>query len=211
MKLFDTLFETGPRLGFLGLFLFFAILAVSAQSEQFRIEQIRAGEVNAVDRAKQIRLSETPHSPEELIALVERVSADPDQDPAISMDLLRRALAINPRLPEVHAKLAHLETEQAGRPTEAAIEHLEASFWDCPYCDRDLLRWRLAFVVMYWQDMPEEVRLQAFAGADVLRWWYLDYAFLEQIGKEALAKGIAFNAYQRKIYTPVRPSEIGQN
>ncbi|MDJ0919682.1 MAG: hypothetical protein QNI84_01030 [Henriciella sp.] len=211
MKIFDHIFENAIRLGFLALFVVCAVIATSLRSEQARIDDLRAGQIDAPAYAAKVLSSDKTHAPQELIVLAEQLNPDTQEDHHQAIALLERALQTNHRLPIAHAKLVSLETEPSGRPNEAAIEHLEASFWDCPYCNRDLLRWRLAYVIKHWNDIPEEIRLQAFAGADVLRWWYLDYEFLEQISREAVAKGIAFNAYQRKIYTPVRPSEIGQD
>ncbi|MEO0550341.1 MAG: hypothetical protein AAFZ91_10495 [Pseudomonadota bacterium] len=211
MKRLDYLFVQSTRLVFMGFFICMAIFALDIRSDEQRIERIQNGQVDAMSLADTMLGSGEATSPRELIALAEQISQETGAKDARANGLLSRALEIEPRLPSAHAQLTYLQTKQAGRPTESAIEHLEASFWDCPYCNQDLLRWRLAYVIMHWRDIPEEVRLQAFAGADVLRWWYLDYEFLDQIRKEAISKGIAFNAYQRKIYTPVRPSEIGQN
>lgn len=142
-----------------------------------------------------------------MIAAAEGLAAEPGNETRAAA-LLDRALAMDPRQPHAFALRAAIEVQQNKPLNAAAIEALRQSFLSCPFCEKELLKWRLEFVLQHWKEVPEDIRIMAFQGADVLRWWHLDYEYLEEIMLEAEAEGIPFSAYRQKVGTRVRPEEI---
>ncbi len=130
--------------------------------------------------------------------------------PALSLaeDLTRSSLRRQPQQPFAWAQLADVRTRLKGNPDPVALEALQHSIGLCRYCNRELLRWRLTFALNHWDSIPESLRLEIFEGAEFLRWWHLDGAFLAEARETAEARNIPFADYQQKVLTNLRPYEV---
>ena len=192
----------------------FAVLAIAvvssvnyARSSQ-RVAALQAGERDVAEHAEHLRATDAVDYPTEWIATASQLAA---QDPARNDDaiaLLEAALDANPNHPNAWAQLAYLYAIRAGGFDDAAAHALQNSIDLCPYCGREILRWRFTFVLQHWDAVPESLRADVFSGADFLRWWYLDYTYLNSVRGDALERGIPFDAYRRNVNTPIRPSEV---
>lgn len=173
-------------------------------------DSLRASEIQqrGIERNAAAALLTANAPPAVMLAAAERL--DPEDGSAVQLarDLTRRALSRNRHQPLGWASLAHFETRLSGAPNEAALNAFQVSLRQCAYCDRDLLRWRLGYVLRYWDDIPEDIRLEVFRGGDFLRWWHLDNRFLAEARQLAEAQGIPFTDYQREVGTSVRPREL---
>jgi len=149
-------------------------------------------------------------TPDQKISLAEAlIQSDPSKD-AVALYLLRSALEDDPKRPFALALIAFSQSRLAETFTPDAEAALRESIAICPFCNRDLLKWRLEYVLANWIDVPDDLRLQVFEGADFLRWWHLEYDYLKRTRNLAEAEGIPFAFYQKRIDTPVRPNEIGR-
>lgn len=151
---------------------------------------------------------DTNASPEYLIRLAEELVAKGPENDETARALLTRALEIDEGRPFAWTLLAFVETRRTGRFNEDAKQAFDRSLEVCPYCEKDLLRWRLEFIISHWDDVSAETRDRVFRGADFLRWWYMDHEFLQTQKERAAARGIPFVAYQRAVNSKVRPEEI---
>jgi len=197
----------GGVLVFLG---FLALLALSVRQWIVLNEEARAhrADIDAVSLAADILGNDRAATPETLVSLAERlVSLGPDQDDRAAA-LLDRALEADDGRPYAWTLLAYIETRRSGSFSARAREAFARSLDVCPLCDKDLLRWRLEFVITHWDEVPASLRADVFEGADFLRWWHLDAAFLQTQKERAAARGIPFADYQRAVNSPVRPHEI---
>lgn len=148
-------------------------------------------------------------SPYRLIRLAEHMSAGSIEDARIAKKLIEKALIADDLQPGAWALHSYLETKIAGVFTDAAAESLRKSVKICPLCNnQNLLQWRLQYVLHNWGEVPEDLRTDVFAGADLLRWWYLDHDFLGQQERYAAARNIPYLEYRASINTPYRPEEI---
>ena len=147
--------------------------------------------------------------PQYLFALAEEVLHITDQFDAENIKLIETALKKDPADPFAWANYSYLQTRLSGQLDNQATEALRTSIQLCRLCDRTLIKWRLEYVLAAWNDVPEDVRLAVFEGADVLRWWHLDYEYLRKLRLKAEAKNIPFLTYQRRVGTKIRPQEIG--
>ncbi len=174
-----------------------------------RIAALHSGQKDTLLHAVHLNQLKHVRHPKEWIETAELLSArSPDND-ALAISLLKRSLKADDRSPNAWAHLAFLLTRQAGALNEEAEAALQRSFALCLYCEKTLVRWRFTFTLQHWTRTSEETRLAAFSGADFLRWWHLDYDYLGEVRSAALALGIPFDEYRKKIPTPVRPNEIG--
>lgn len=183
--------------------------ALSTQGSYARIQAIQAGETDPLGHAQ--RLSEQRHvqNPDEWVATARALyAAMPDQSDLV-ISLLQSALEEVPDQYETWAFLAFVKRQAPDGFTAEVDADLQRSFAACPYCSKSLIRWRFTFVLANWEATSEETRLFAFSGADFLRWWHLDYDYLEEVRSAAIARNIPFDEYRRKIDTPARPNEIG--
>jgi hypothetical protein len=189
---------------------FLVLLALSVRQWMVLSEEARAHRSNldAVSLAENILENDRQASPETLVSLAERlVSLGPQQD-GRAATLLDRALEVDSGRPYAWTLLAYIETRRSGSFSPRAREAFARSLEVCPLCERDLLRWRLEFIITHWDEVPASIRADVFKGADFLRWWHLDAAFLQTQKERAAARGIPFSDYQRAVNSPVRPHEI---
>ncbi|MFN3213526.1 MAG: hypothetical protein ACE37M_10500 [Henriciella sp.] len=184
------------------------VTAYAAMSSNTRISELQTTNVGASEAAERLRSSTVVEHPGEWIAVATALSTESAQNDARSIDLLERALAEAPDDASAWALLSFLHTRQSGSFTPAAENALRESNARCPMCNKALMQWRLTFTLQHWDQVPEDVRMSAFEGADFLRWWYSDHDYLRQVGNSAKARGIPFNEYRRKVNTKVRPNEI---
>ena len=183
--------------------------AISTQCSFARIQAIQSGEIDSLQHAQRLVQHGQIGNPEEWVATARALyTAQPDQS-TLAMSLIDRALIETPNDYETWAFLAFLKRQGPAGFTSEVDSDLQRSFEACPYCKKSLLRWRFTFVLANWEATSEETRLHAFSGADFLRWWHLDYDYLEEVRLAAIARGIPFDEYRRKIDTPARPNEIG--
>ena len=180
------------------------VLAWQDFNDQAQVRAVDAGATPLIDR-----LSDAEVSSPDILKSLARHSILHGEDPIdVAISKLRRSLEINPDQPDAHALLAYALALDAGRATEAVNIDLRESFRQCLFCDEELTKWRLEFVLAYWPGIDEGNRLSAFEGADFLRWWHLQYDYLAELRERSEARGIPFAEYQRKISTPVRPNEV---
>lgn len=182
------------------------VLAVMETSHRDAVADMYAGRADPVEVAGRLLRART--SPELLTATAEQLIAQGPGHDETAIALLGKAIGTDPRQPFALAQLAFAQTRLAGVLTPQAQEHLARSFEACPLCQKDIVRWRLEFVLGHWEQSSEALRLAAFRGGDLLRWWHLEYEELEALRLEAEAQGIPFRAYQRAVGTPVRPHEL---
>ncbi len=173
-----------------------------------RVSTIRdASETDVVALAARLEHKhELPPSIE--VEIAEKLGAQSAENASLAATYLRRALAKNENKPFAWAYLAYLESRIDGELNEASATALKRSIELCPLCDPELLKWRLEFVLFHWDAAEEGLRVAAFEGADVLRWWYLEYDYLDDVRDRSEQAGIPFSLYQRKVGSNVRPNEI---
>jgi hypothetical protein len=143
-----------------------------------------------------------------LFAAADRMDAGDHSGRELGMQLLKAGLEQSPHNADALARLSYLQSLDAGRFSRDAAESLNLSIKQCGYCSKDLLRWRLQYVLLYWQDVPEQIRRSVFQGADFLRWWHSDHEFLADARRYAQSELIPFNQYQRAVGSQVRPHEL---
>lgn len=186
-----------------------ARLALQNSQSLQRANDLNQGRLDPVEHADTLlkrSVASFPVEWTETASLVSETSAINDEK---AIRLLETALAAEPNDPGAWALLAFLRTRQAGSYSQAAEEALDTSIQICPLCSKSLLRWRLTFVLQHWVDVSEQTRLAVFSGADLLRWWHLDYEYLAKVRTDALARGIEYDVYRRKVDTPIRSNELG--
>jgi len=181
-------------------------------SEYFSIKRIEAvtdGKLAPLSHAQNLLAQSIVRHPSEWIATARALSVDDPDQVQIAISLLDRALTDAPTEYDAWTLLAFLEHKRSDAYTDRVEASLQRSIDTCPYCSKSILRWRFTFVLDNWEQTSEDIRLAAFSGADFLRWWHLDYEYLNQVRTDALARNIPFDAYRQKIPTPVRPNEVG--
>lgn len=183
-------------------------LSLEARHDNIRVSQIQAGGINALSHASALTQETRVEHPLEWIATATQLSASQSDQDAVAIKLLENALSADPAHPRAWALLSFLRTREAGKFTPAAESALQRSNVLCGFCEQDLLQWRLTYTLQHWADADETTRMAAFRGADFLRWWYLDYDFLNQVRANANERGIAFDQYRRDVNSPVRPHEV---
>ena len=183
--------------------------ALSTQRSVGRIEAIKSGEMDPVEHAQRLSAQNQVQDPAEWRATARALDASAPEKSALTITLLERALVHAPNDYQAWAFLAFVKRQATDEFSSEVDADLKRSFETCPYCDKALLRWRFTLVLANWDDVSEENRLHAFSGADFLRWWHLDYDYLEEVRQAAIARNIPFDEYRRKIDTPARPNEIG--
>lgn len=161
----------------------------------------------AKSQAEHLLTTDTP--PQVLHAGAEALDLSQDGAAALAVRMTRAGLALQPEQPFAWASLAYFQTQLTGHADALAIDALRRSVQQCGYCDRDLLRWRLNFAIEHWSSIPRDLRLDIFRGAEFLRWWHIDGAFLAEAREKAEARGIDFRAWQHEVVSHVRPHEIG--
>lgn len=190
-------------LGILGLW-----LSLESSDNNIRVSRIQSGDTNALTNASALAQRARPEHPIEWIATATKISADGSDQDLLAIKLLEDALKEDPAHPRAWTLLSFLRTRNAGEFTADAEAALQRSNALCGFCERDLLRWRLTYTLQHWANTEESTRKAAFNGADFLRWWYLDYEFLNQVRADALERGISFDQYRRDVNSPVRPQEV---
>ena len=141
-----------------------------------------------------------------LIRLAQAMAGGNESERELSRQLLTRAIENDDLQPLAWAIMSFLDAKDAGKMTPQAISALQKSVEICRLCDnQDLLQWRLEIVLRNWEEMPEELRLAAFEGADVLRWRYEDDAFLTEQEQFALRQSVPFAAYMELLQSPEIP------
>ena len=186
-----------------------AWVSISTHLSLGRIEAISEQKLNSVNHAERLLKTGEVQFANEWIATAQALSSGDTQQRGLAITLLEKALTEFPSDAQAWSLLAFLYRQNEGSYNEKVDRALRNSFAACPYCSKSLLRWRFTFVLNNWEESDEEIRLYAFSGADFLRWWHLDYDYLEQVRLDALSQNIPFDEYRRKIPTPVRPNEIG--
>ena len=143
-----------------------------------------------------------------LFAAADALDPHVETERRLGIELLQAGLDKSPHHSGALARLAYLQTLEDGRFSRQAAETLSKSISECGYCDRDLIRWRLQFVLQNWQDTPEQLRISVVEGADFLRWWHADHEFLADAHAFARAELIPFKQYQSAVGSPIRPHEL---
>lgn len=146
--------------------------------------------------------------PQVMLSAAEALELTSPEAARLAISLTHASLSQQPQQPYAWAELAYYQSRLQGHVDRTALSAFQTSIDQCGYCDQDLLRWRLGFALDHWEDMPEEVRLDVFRGAEFLRWWHMDGAFLAEARERATALGIDFRDYQRKVVSDIRPHEI---
>ncbi len=196
--------------GALVFLVFLALVALAVREWLVLDAEFRIGHstLDAVSLAQEISEEGRSVSPETLVSLAEQlVALGPDHDDE-ARELLLRALERDEGRPYAWTLLAFVETRRTGTFSADARDALARSLEVCPLCEKELLRWRLEFVITHWDEVPASIRAEVFRGADFLRWWHLDAEFLQIQKERAAARGIPFADYQRAVNSPVRPHEI---
>ena len=147
-------------------------------------------------------------SPDRLVAYAMQLPVEDGESLEEATALVENALQKNPDMPFAWALLAYFDSRSENGLGERGLEALRESYSRCLVCNRELIHWRLEFVLANWPKVTEDIRMSAFESADFLRWWYLEYEYLADLRTAAQGAGIPFAAYQRKINTPVRPNEL---
>lgn len=173
-----------------------------------RVAAIQAGDADLASRADALLAERTVNHSPEWIATATQLSAEAPTHDAQSIELLERALDEDPTRPKAWALLSYLYARRDGAFSPAAKAALQVSLEACGYCDHDLLEWRFNFVLQNWKAAPEPIRIAVFSGADFLRWWHLEYEYLRAVRTEAIALGIPFDTYRRRVGTHIRPNEL---
>ncbi|MEO1324540.1 MAG: hypothetical protein AAFV59_16230 [Pseudomonadota bacterium] len=186
-----------------------AWVSISSHLSLSRIDAITQTTLDPASHAEHLLAQKGVRFPNEWVATAQALAGGDAEDLQTAIALLDRALIDAPHNAQAWSLLAFLHRQTSGSYNEQADRALLNSFNACAYCSKSLLRWRFTFVLNNWNATNEEVRLHAFSGADFLRWWHLDYDYLEQVRQDALARDIPYDAYRKKIATPVRPNEIG--
>ena len=179
-------------------------MAAIGLRDSLQVDAIEAGDIGTVDRLSEQEVA----SPDVLKALARHSILQGDEPIEYAIDRLESSLEGNPSQADAMALLAYAHALQTGEADKAANQALRESFSLCLLCDEDLTKWRLEFVLAYWPGIDEDNRMSAFEGADFLRWWHLEYAYIDQLRDHAEARGTPFSDYQRKVATPVRPNEV---
>lgn len=174
-----------------------------------QLEQLRTGSTDPVAHASILTNRTQIDHPEEWSETARLLAAIGPEHSEQAVSLLETALAETPNDHQSWATLAFLRKQHFGKFTPEVAEALKRSFETCLLCSKSLLRWRFTFVLDNWNDTDEDLRIASFTGADFLRWYHLDYDYLEQVRLAAIARGIPFDDYRRRIDTPTRPNEIG--
>ena len=194
------------------LFLLFCaaglLLSVRLYGEYGTVSQLRSGTASALTAQPSSGSTATAGSPERLIAQAVRIAGSETGDLDRATAFVEAALDKNPDQPYAWALLAYLDARSESGLGEVGLNALRRSYALCLVCNRDLIHWRLEFILANWPRVSEDIRLSAFESADFLRWWYLEYDYLARLRQTAHEAGIPFAAYQRKINTPVRPNEL---
>lgn len=177
-------------------------------SAEIRISSVQYAGVVAEEYATRALNLSTVKNPREWIVLASILSANGSEADEISIALLERALAVDPYHPDAWSLLAFLRTRSSNQFTDSAATALRESNRRCTLCNRAELKWRLTFTLRHWDQMPYDLRMSAFIGADFLRWWYSESEFLNKVRKSAKEMEIPFDEYRRMVGTPVRPNEI---
>jgi len=210
----DTKFSLKDK-AFLGVIVLSALAGVLIVSlsifETREIETIRLADRQQTDLfIRKAKSNLNRHSPEHLIVLAER-AMELDQGTAADAEvLLMSALSKDPERPFAWALLSYSRAVQNNGLNDGAIAALEQSLDYCKLCNPSLIRWRADYMIGFWTSVPHETRLEIFEGVDLLRWWHLDQAYLNDLRNRALTAGIGYDAYLRAVDTPVRPEEIGR-
>ena len=160
----------------------------------------------SIDQAEAVLASDA--GPKVMLSAAEALELTSPEAARVAISLPRASLSQQPKQPFAWAELAYYQSRLKGRVDDAALRAFQTSIDQCGYCDQDMLRWRLGFALDHWDDMPEEVRLDVFRGAEFLRWWHMDGAFLAEARERADALGIDFREYQHKVVSDIRPHEI---
>ena len=184
-------------------------LGFSTLRSENRVSALEDGRLDPAEFARHLLSQPTVRRPEQWAATARRLSTEGPDEIALAISLLDRALIKSESDYQSWAVLAYLHRQADGLYSEPVDFALRKSISACPYCSKSLLRWRLTFILDNWPRVPEETRILVFSGADFLRWWHLDYEYLDEVRSDAIARGIPFDEYRRKIDTPVRPNEIG--
>ena len=182
-----------------------AALSVLILAEQGHVSRLTA-EGAAPDEAR--RLLDRGASPDVLLAAADNLVLNDRDTTALARDLIVEALRRQPRQPVAWARLAYYDAAANGQLTSTGIEALETSVSQCGYCDKALLRWRLAFALDHWSEIPEPLRMDIFRGAEFLRWWHIDGAFLAEANQKAQSLDIPFREYQAAVVSDMRPNEV---
>jgi hypothetical protein len=124
------------------------------------------------------------------------------KDDTIALAAARRAVAADPSRAFAWARIAWIETVNAGRIAAPALEALTKSMDACPLCSEDLVRWRFNFVLANWNEMPEALRARAFEHAEFLSWSGDNAEFLAEMRIKSELAGLPFSAYRAAVKTP---------
>jgi hypothetical protein len=129
-------------------------------------------------------------------------------DLKLALENARKAVEADPGRAFVWARLAYLETEQAGQVNSAALNALGRSIDGCPLCDEELIRWRFSYVLANWPQIPEDLRHRTFETADILRWTGRNADFLAEMRIKSMAAGVPFDQYRAAVKSPVHTWEL---
>lgn len=141
-----------------------------------------------------------------LIKLAQAMAGGDESERELSRQLLTRAINEDDQQPLAWALMSFIDSKDAGELSASALSALQTSFDLCRLCDnQELLRWRMEFVLRYWDQMPEDFRVAAAESADILRWRYDDLDFLLDQDAFALRNGIPFGDYLQALASPEIP------
>lgn len=113
--------------------------------------------------------------------LAERASGLETPDTFSAQENILKALAISSNSPYAWAHLAYLRTVRAGNVTSGAVEALGQSIRRCLYCDNELIRWRLEYMLANWDELPDGFQVHARQHADILKADPLQHSYLRDI------------------------------
>jgi len=173
-----------------------------------RVSALQAGSIDPPSHAAILAQKQRVSHPQEWAETARLTANLGSENTARAISLLESALSAAPEDYQSWALLAFFRKQEDGNLSPEAALNLSKSIEACPYCSKSLLRWRFTFVLDNWDAVSEEVKLSAFSGADFLRWWHLDYDYLDQVRSEAISRSIPFDQYRLKVDTPARPNEI---
>ena len=114
----------------------------------------------------------------------------------------RKAVELKPDSPYAWLHLAYLQAVIEDRVTPEMLEALKQSIIYCRYCDIELSKWRLEFILARWQEMPVEMQNAARRETALLKANLLHHDYLRDILIRARLHGIDLGAETYMLELP---------
>ncbi|MEE9380292.1 MAG: hypothetical protein V3V03_02715 [Hyphomonadaceae bacterium] len=115
---------------------------------------------------------------------------------------VEKALEINPNSPYAWAHLAYLDTYIANGVTPKAVEALTQSIERCQYCDAELGKWRLQYILSNWNDLPFELKEEARQQARLLKADPREHPYLRDVLIRARLQGFDLGIETHELRVP---------